>query len=216
MHFELGQKIIDKVRGKNNKNVKTLQKELDELKATVEYLYSKGGNCYMPVEYKRRTIVEYAQAYNCNILIETGTYLGDTTDAVKDYFEKLYTIELSESLYKKAQKKFQGSAKICCYQGNSKDVLKEILPKVDGKIIFWLDAHYSGGITAKDDKQTPILEELDLIFKENKKSVILIDDAREFGTSADYPTLFNLKHFILKTHPNAEIEIYNDIIRVVL
>jgi protein-L-isoaspartate O-methyltransferase len=40
--------------------------------------------------------------HNVDTLIETGTYLGDMTYAQRKLFKQIYTIELSETLYKKA------------------------------------------------------------------------------------------------------------------
>jgi hypothetical protein len=44
--------------------------------------------------------------------------------------------------------------------------------------MFWLDRHYSGGFTAKGEKDCPIIEELDAISNgSHLKHSILIDDA---------------------------------------
>ena len=200
------QKIINKFK---------ILKAFHKLEDTIESLRQDGGVFPLNAQYKQNNIKEYAEYYDCKIFVETGTYLGDTTNAVKNYFEKLYTIELSEELYKDIKERFKNEPLIECHQGDSKDVLKEILPKIDKKCLFWLDAHYSAGITAKGDKDTPILEELEIIFNSNIDAVILIDDARCFGTLPDYPTKFTLKNFVRKYRPNAEIEIYDDIIRIV-
>ena len=54
--------------------------------------------------------------------------------------------------------------------------------------MFWLDGHYSGKGTAKGKKETPILEELKTIFDTNDlRYVILIDDARHFGSEKRLP-----------------------------
>lgn len=213
MRIKFGQEIINKISGKEKRK---LLADIEKLQAQINEIHSAGGSWPLSPDFKRKTILEYAQEYNCNIFVETGTYLGDTTDSVTYYFDELHTIELSQDLYNEANEKFKHIPKIHCYQGNSNDVLNEILLEIDGKILFWLDAHYSMGITAQGDKDTPILEELEAIFKTHKKCVILIDDARCFTTCKDYPTIFKLKRFILKYYPKASIEVYNDIIRVAL
>lgn len=70
-------------------------------------------------------------------------------------------------------------------------------------------------MTALGDRTTPILSELDLIFDSPlSRPVILIDDAREFGTAAGYPDLDTLRGFVAGRRPNFAIEVRDDIIRI--
>ena len=220
MRIKFIQKIIDIFKNKTKRELKKqvnfLSDRLQFLSERLQYIESKGGSMPLSPQYKQNNIREYAQEYNCKVMVETGTYLGDTVYALKNDFEKIYTIELSKKLFEDAKKRFSGESQIYCYQGNSKDILPDILKELNSMPIFWLDAHYSAGITAKGDKNTPIIEELEIIFKNLNKMVILIDDAREFGTEPDYPTIFKLKNFVKRYYPNAEFEIYNDIIRIVI
>ena len=55
---------------------------------------------------------------------------------------------------------------------------------------FWLDGHYSAGVTAGAEKDSPISAELDVIHKHSiVQHVILIDDAHCFDGSNGYPHL---------------------------
>ena len=84
--------------------------------------------------------------------------------------------------------------------------------------MFWLDAHYSydhQALTAKGELDTPIIEELRLILAHSVKNhVILIDDSSWFGIYPSYPTIDQLKKFVLKINPNLVIRIKNNIIRI--
>jgi hypothetical protein len=51
-------------------------------------------------------------------------------------------------------------------------VLPLIIKDLNEPAIFWLDGHYSSGITAKGDKICPIFEELDSIFNNSKSRFI--------------------------------------------
>jgi len=77
-----------------------------------------------------------------------------------------------------------------------------------------LDGHYSVGITAKGDKECPIFEELNAIFKIGMLNhIILIDDARCFNGSSDFPTIEKLTKFVKGINEKYQVKIENDIIR---
>lgn len=145
------------------------------------------------------SIIEYAKKCEIRNFIETGTYAGNTLYAVKDYFDNLYSIELNGLIYKLATEKFKNEAKINILHGESDEVLKKLLPTIDGRAVFWLDAHYSSGGTSKGKKHTPIFEELAVIFSHNiKNHIILIDDMKDFNGADDYPTVLELEAFVLQ------------------
>lgn len=105
--------------------------------------------------------------------------MGEMVEAQKLRFDKIYSIELGIDLYQKAKRRFKGNKSVTIINGDSGKVLPVLLEEISEPAIFWLDGHYSGGITAKADKECPIFEELDAIFKFNKfNHVLLIDDAR--------------------------------------
>ena len=81
--------------------------------------------------------------------------------------------------------------------------------------LFWLDGHYSEGITAKGQLNTPILAELNHILNHSiKDHVILIDDARCFNGLDDYPTIDELKKIIVDKKPALQFSVADDIIRI--
>lgn len=164
---------------------------------------------------KQRTIISFAERFGLKILIETGTYYGDMVEAMKGYFSRIYSIELSKELYKKAKTRFDGVGKVKIIQGDSGVELGNLVGMIDQPALFWLDGHYSAGETARGKKDTPIYEELTHIFN-NKQSghVIIIDDARCFGQDPAYPSIDKLTDFIRSMRPDANIEIEDDSIRI--
>lgn len=162
---------------------------------------------------KQQIILEYKQKYGHTIFIETGTYLGDMINAQKKNFSKLISIELSTSLFEQAQKRFHKNKHICIFQGDSTTVLPNILPSINKPAIFWLDGHYSYGITAQGSKDCPIFSELEAIFSMKKNNVILIDDARHFIGNGDYPSLSELETFV-KNKSLYRFKVEHDIIRL--
>ena len=210
---QLLKEIIKKTPLYNNtplKNWVTLKRQKKEL---IEW--EKAGKPAPPPHIvKQRTIKNLAEKFELQIFIETGTYHGDMVEAMKDSFSQIYSIELSEELYQKAKKKFDSLENVQIIQGDSGVELGKLVDIIEKPALFWLDGHYSGGITAKSDKDTPIYEELTHIFNANhSKSVIIIDDARCFGNDQDYPSIKELSDFI-KTKTNANIEVKYDSIRI--
>jgi hypothetical protein len=170
-----------------------------------------------PREIKVRTIKLLNKKFSSKFFIETGTYLGDTTFDLRNLFQKLYTIELSNDLYKKAQVRFDKYKKINVQNGDSAVVLKEILQQINNnRILFWLDGHYSEGITAKSELVTPILNELisirDHEIKNGINHIILIDDAHLFTGIDDYPELNTFLDFCKQNFPTRMVELINNII----
>ena len=88
-------------------------------------------------------------------------------------------------LQRKAEKekeRFKNDTNIRIIQGDSGKVLSDILKDIREQAIFWLDGHYSAGITSKGEKDCPIFEELNAILENQKYNhVLLIDDARCFN-----------------------------------
>ncbi len=174
-----------------------------------------GENAPAPHIVKQKTIQRYQKEYNLDTLVETGTYMGDMIDAQLLFFDTLYTIELSEELYQKAVRKFEGNQKVILKQGDSGEVISEILPNFSQPILFWLDGHFSAGKTAQGDLDTPIIEELRKIFSTLVNHIILIDDARCFIGANDYPSIDNLCKFVSQNAPHYQVEVGNDIIRLI-
>ena len=165
----------------------------------------------IPHDIKQIAIQYYAITYKLDTFVETGTYLGDMVWAQKDFFSKLYSIELSRELFLKAKKRFRKVNRVTILQGDSSEELAKVLKEINSPALFWLDGHYSGGITAKGTKICPIYAELNHIFKNPYAHVILIDDARLFKGEDDYPDLQSLRNFIADNSTYG-MKIENDII----
>lgn len=167
-----------------------------------------------PHLFKRRIIKEYAKRFGLDIFVETGTYLGDMVYGQKGFFKELYSIELDPTLCSKARKRFSRFSHVHILCGDSGKVLPELLVSIKKPCLFWLDAHYSGGITARSNLETPITQELEAILKRTFDDVILIDDARCFVGQNGYPTLKQLEEFCIERRPNCVFNVENDIIRI--
>ncbi len=116
------------------------------------------------------------------VFVETGTYEGDTTNAVKDHFERIYTIELSPYYAQRAKNRFGDFHHIQVIEGDSSTRIGQVCTILQQPTFFWLDGHYSGGNTAQGNKDCPLLEEVNHIVTKCKPAcVIAIDDVRLFN-----------------------------------
>jgi len=167
-----------------------------------------------PHYYKQQVLKHYAEKYNIRIFVETGTYLGDMVEAMKASFDKIYSIEISQDFFNRTKKRFKSEEKLKLIWGDSGKKLKNVCDEINQPALFWLDGHYSGGKTEKGEKETPIFEELSHIIKKDIRNVIIIDDARCFGRIPDYPSIPQLKKFIISKRNDVNIIVLKDMIRI--
>lgn len=164
---------------------------------------------------KEKSIIELQNKFYYDFFIETGTLHGEMVYKLNNYFKDLITIELDMNLFHSAKRRLRNYSKIKCLQGDSGKVLPEIISKIQNPCFFWLDGHYSGGYTAKGNKDTPIEEELNAILSQKQNHIILIDDASCFGNQdyPDYPKIEKIENIIKSKKPDYNFEICYDIIR---
>jgi hypothetical protein len=162
----------------------------DHLKALVEtneYFHSDSHD----------KIKELAKKYNISIFIETGTFIGNALIGLKDSFKQLFSIELDYGIYKLAKKRLSSYEHVHIFHGDSSKLLPEILKNLKEPALFWLDAHYSSGVTARGELQTPVMQELSIIFSHHiKNHCILVDDVKDFNGLNDYPEIGALINYV--------------------
>ena len=134
---------------------------------------------------------------------------------MKNFFDKIYSIELLRENFEKAKNRFKWNRHIEIIWGDSGKELGKIMKMISQPALFWLDGHYSGKNTAQGEEITPIYKELEHILSSRDLGhVIVIDDARCFGTDPDYPTIEALKKYIQSKRRNVRITVENDSIRI--
>lgn len=145
---------------------------------------------------KRLIILSYLKKYNLKCFVESGTFKGDTLNIIaKNKAVTCISIELSNLYYRLATERFGRHKNVKILKGDSGKLMQAIIHSLNRPALFWLDGHYSAGMTAKGKTQTPILKELKSILSSSKyENVILIDDIRHFNGKNDYPQL----HLLLK------------------
>ena len=112
--------------------------------------------------------------------IETGTYLAGTALWAAQHFDRVVSVEADRKLYNGARKRLASRANVDLRLGRSQDVLATLVPELTRPALIWLDAHWSGGATAGENQECPLLEEIAAIDAGMIQHLILIDDARYF------------------------------------
>ena len=163
--------------------------------------------------YKILRVRNIGKKFSCETFIETGTFYGQMVHAVKDCFKYVLSIELYEPLYKLNKTSFKNSPHIKLYYGDSALKLTNMLDESIGRVLFWLDGHFSGDGTAGNIVECPILNELIQISRDDRQDhCILIDDARLFDGNNGYPTFDDVKKILLNINSQYQIEVDGDCI----
>lgn len=166
-------------------------------------------------EVKQSTVRRYGERFHVAVFVETGTYEGEMVEAVKKSFQRIYSVELDSALFERAKSRFSFYEHITILRGDSGDILPQLLRDLRVPTLFWLDAHYSRGITARGELETPIMRELESILRHDVSGhVILIDDVRCFTGEHDYPTVEEVRQFVFSTRPEVQFSVADDIIRI--
>jgi len=107
------------------------------------------------------------------IIIETGTYLGTTTELMADTGLPVYTIERDPRNFGFARARLRQKPNVMLRLGDSRTELRALfdgpLRSARGEKVFvYLDAHW--------DADLPLCEEVDIVFHCCPAAMIMIDD----------------------------------------
>lgn len=106
-------------------------------------------------------------------IVETGTYLGTTTEFMADTGLPIFTIEAHPRYYGFARARLWRRRNIRLLHGDSRAVLCELFEKsqsgLSGRtVLCYLDAHWNDDL--------PLAEELDIIFARCPAAIVMVDD----------------------------------------
>lgn len=184
----------------------------------LNYRWIKDANGALDVNF----VSSLARHFGITTFLETGTYRGDTLAAMRVVFSRLVTIELSEEFALAARDRFASDRAIEIIQADSAQGLERAFDAIgDAPALIWLDAHYSGGPTAKGDGNTPVLAEVSQILKRRSGlDIVLIDDARLFWphpagfiaheTLSGYPMLSEVANKFLHEDDKYDVFFFGD------
>ena len=123
------------------------------------------------------------------IFVETGTAYGQTVAEIQPYFEKIFTVEISKQLWEWTNPKISDCENVEHVLGDSLIEIPKFLDSLteEDKVFFWLDAHWSQGLSDKNHLDCPLIEECVIIDNQYKADIglVVIDDIRMFETKGN-------------------------------
>ena len=181
-----------------------------------DYWYWKlrGQPVRSPHLVKQRAVREYAEKFGLRTLVETGTYYGEMVGAMKNHFAQIYSVEFEHQLAQRALKKFSRWPHIHILEGDSQQVVPDLLKKINQPALFWLDAGYYGWAGLQGDKQRLTTELEAILGHAVKGHVILMDDARGLNGQNGAPTIAELQQHIESGVPGRHVTVQYDILRI--
>lgn len=125
---------------------------------------------------------------------------------------KSVSIELDETLCALARRRFRRHPDVEILWGDSGSLLANVVEQLTEPAVFWLDGHYSGGVTADSGGDAPILSELEAVLVSPVAHLVLVDDARLFDGTNGYPTMDAVSSLVATHRPNSPASVDNDVV----
>jgi hypothetical protein len=147
--------------------------------------------------------------------VETGTYEGATARKLGNLFPSVVTVEQSDVFYARATEALRDAPHITVLQGHSAPRLAEVAEPTP--TLYYLDAHWSGGLTSGEEDECPVLREIDALRAGHPDDCVIIDDARLFAAApppphdpGQWPALPELFDALRSIRPGHFVTVLND------
>ncbi len=186
-----------------------------DLKSTLAYpIWALSGKAAPDNHvHKKQRIERIAKQYGCRSFIETGTFYGQMVNFASSIFDVVVSIEIFEPFFERNAQMFAGQKNVKILLGDSSAKMPDAMALTNGRILFWLDGHFSGEGTGLGDKVSPIIEELRIIAQHARKDhCIIIDDRRLFTGVDGYPSIAEATAELRAINPDYTIDFECDCI----
>ena len=148
--------------------------------------------------------------------VETGTLHGGGARLMGELFDEAVSIELSPELHATAVAELAAVPNVELLLGDSREVLPRV---VDAGVptLFFLDGHWSGGETAGEEFECPVLGEIAALAAGHADDCVVVDDARLFTASPPpphdpdkWPTVAELFDALRAAKPGHHVTVLRD------
>jgi len=139
---------------------------------------------------------------DCTIFFETGTHIGTSVQSAYNLgFKRIISIESEKRFYDYCMQHFQpldAWEQIKLFLGRTEDNIGKLVQEwVDGRTMFWLDAH---------ETNSPYKLEIEAILKHPRKDhIILVDDIKTYYIDTNW-----IKDKLLSYNPNYKFKVYEE------
>jgi len=116
--------------------------------------------------YVLNEVEQLIKKYNIDTFVETGTNTAKTTMVAANLFNNVHTIELNNEYFLNCKQLLLPFKNVTIHNGSSEQIMNQILPNINKRIMFFLDAHWNS--------YCPILDELEAIYTNNIKDPIIV------------------------------------------
>jgi hypothetical protein len=136
-----------------------------------------GGGPFNGQEFRRQIFLELIGNISFSAIVETGTYLGTTTDYLHASSRlPVFTAERNDRYFGFAKTRFRSNRNITMAHEDSRLFLRRLVsdPKFRQQhVFFYLDAHW--------ERDLPLREELVIILETLQDAVVMVDDFKVPG-----------------------------------
>jgi hypothetical protein len=129
------------------------------------------GGPFNGQEARKQIATDVIAAMKPTAVIETGSYRGTTTAFLRNLDVPVYTVELNAQLYYYVRRRFRRDERVEVALGDSREYLEKLAKRSDvpkARVLFYLDAHWGDDL--------PVKEELEMIRRIWRESVVMVDD----------------------------------------
>jgi hypothetical protein len=148
--------------------------------------------------------------------IETGTFRGGGARLLGSLFPEVASIELSPALHEAAAAAVADMPHVRLLQGDSREWLPRLVDP-SKPTLYFLDGHWSGGVTAGEESECPVMDELRAIAGGHPDDCIVIDDARHLAAPpppphdpSHWPDLVEVLDLVRAIRPDHHVTVLHD------
>jgi len=157
--------------------VKVLHQQIYELKRLLHHPDQPVVHAALNGQFsKHRIFSALCAGFSFDAFVETGTYLGKTTEFLARSGKPVYSVESNSNFHQKASSLLEENPSVHLFLDDSPRFLRRLLSEVlpsEELVFFYLDAHWYAPL--------PLGEEIKEIAALHPRAIVMIDDIRVEG-----------------------------------
>jgi len=170
--------------------------------------WTRGRHLQGPSAYaKHRHLLDVFCQRGHSLLVEAGTYKGETVAFFVAHAAQITSVELNDHLYADAVRRFACEPMVSLVHGDALEEVPRIVGDLSAPPLVFLDGHWSGVGTATGEVTEPAAAMLSSLGKTAPPgTTVVIDDLRLFGSGLfGFPQLDELTAAAREGFPKANI-----------